>query len=329
MRQNEQMQKEFEEYVVKINRTAKVVKGGRRFSFNALVVAGNKSGSVGFGFGKANEVPSAVDKAYKKAVKSMIRIPIKGTSIPHKIIGKSGASRVLLMPASPGTGIIACAAVRSVIEALGITDILSKSFGSNNPINIVRAVVEGLKQLRSRSEIESLRGVNLMELDEKEAVYEKAVAEALVRQEKVQTYQRQLEEEKMRKMDESKKRKDSKGKGRRPQKGGDRRSFDKPAGEDGKIEIKKRPTLRRRPTGDSSETIDKPADADEVKTDAKPETKLDAIPEVKANATPEIKADSKPEVKTETKPEVIADDKPEVKTDDKPDKKKPDDPKDK
>ena len=179
MRQNEQMQKEFEEYVVKINRTAKVVKGGRRFSFNALVVAGNKSGSVGFGFGKANEVPSAVDKAYKKAVKAMVRIPIKGTSIPHKIVGKSGASRVLLMPASPGTGIIACAAVRAVIEALGISDILTKSFGSNNPINIVRAVVEGLKQLRSRADIESLRGVNLMELDEKEAAYEKAVAEAL------------------------------------------------------------------------------------------------------------------------------------------------------
>lgn len=271
MRPNEQSTKEFEEFVVKINRTAKVVKGGRRFSFNALVVAGNKSGKVGFGFGKANEVPAAVDKAYKKAVKTLVRIPIKGTSIPHKIVGKFGASRVLLMPASPGTGIIACAAVRAVIEAIGISDILTKSFGSNNPINVVRAVMVGLKQLRSRADIEALRGVNLNELDEKEAAYEKAVAEAKLRQDKVEAYQRQLEDERQRKQDEAKKRKE--GKGRRPQRGG--RPGEQSEGSTGKLEIKKRPTLRRRPTGEGE------AEADAENTDEKPvDTPVEAPVEV-------------------------------------------------
>ncbi len=150
-----------EENVVKIYRCATVVKGGRRFSFSALVVVGDRNGHVGIGYGKAVEVPSAVDKGKKIATAAMIPIKrIKGT-IPHRIIGRFGASKVIMVPASPGTGIIAGAGVRAVLELAGVSDVLTKSYGSNSPKNLVRATFEGLKQLLSREQIEELRGVKL------------------------------------------------------------------------------------------------------------------------------------------------------------------------
>ena len=146
--------------VVKIRRCAAVVKGGRRFSFTALVVVGDGKGRVGWGYGKANEVPPAVEKAVKDGTRRMIAIAMEGTSIPHAIQGQFGASKVLLMPAAPGAGVIAGMAVRAVCEAAGIRDILTKSFGSNNPHNLVKAAIEALQQLRSQSEVERLRGVS-------------------------------------------------------------------------------------------------------------------------------------------------------------------------
>lgn len=147
--------------VVKVNRSAKVVKGGRRFSFSALVVVGNRDGIVGIGFGKAKEVPSAVQKAEKAARKNLMRVPREGTTIPHPAVGHHGASRIKLIPAAPGTGIIAGASARAVLEYAGITDILTKSVGSNNPINLVQATIAGLKELRSKETVEQLRGVSL------------------------------------------------------------------------------------------------------------------------------------------------------------------------
>ena len=147
--------------VVKIRRCAAVVKGGRRFSFTALVVVGDGRGKVGWGYGKANEVPPAVEKAIKDGARNMHDIPMSGTSIPHTIQGHYGAARVVLVPASPGTGVIAGAAVRAVCEACGIRDILTKAFGSSNPINLVKAVINALRQLRSQGEVERLRGVSL------------------------------------------------------------------------------------------------------------------------------------------------------------------------
>jgi small subunit ribosomal protein S5 len=138
-----------------------VVKGGRRFSFTALVVVGNKSGQVGWGYGKAVEVPLAVEKAVKNANHNMVQIPLSETTIPHQVVGRFRASRVLLLPARPGTGIIAGECVRSVVESVGITDILTKSFGSNNPINLVKATFDGLGQLQTRDEIARLRGVEV------------------------------------------------------------------------------------------------------------------------------------------------------------------------
>jgi small subunit ribosomal protein S5 len=152
---------ELETTVVKINRCATVVKGGRRFSFSALVVVGNRAGAVGFGFGKANEVPPAVDKAEKDARKHLYRISLRGDTIPHKVVGRFGASKVLLLPASAGTGVIAGAAVRGVVDLVGIKNILTKSFGSNNPVNLVKATLQGLLQLRTLEETEALRGVPL------------------------------------------------------------------------------------------------------------------------------------------------------------------------
>lgn len=150
-----------EDTVVKINRCATVVKGGRNFSFSALVIVGNQNGVVGWGFGKAREVPPSVEKGVKDARKRLVRIPLVGTSIPHQVIGVFGASRVLLKPARPGTGVIAGAAVRAVCEKAGIQDILTKSYGSNNPVNLVKATFDGLATLRSKKQTEALRGVTL------------------------------------------------------------------------------------------------------------------------------------------------------------------------
>lgn len=151
----------FEESVIKVNRCAKVVKGGRRFSFSALVVIGNRSGIVGVGFGKAKEVPSAVTKAVKVARKDLKRIPLVGTTIPHPVIGRYGSARVKLIPAAPGTGISAGASARAVLEFAGVTDILTKSLGSPNPINLVKATLNGLMQLRSPEAVEQQRGVSI------------------------------------------------------------------------------------------------------------------------------------------------------------------------
>ncbi len=150
------------ERVVKIKRCAAVVKGGRRFSFAAMVVVGNGQGKIGWGYGKANEVPPAVEKAVKAATRNQIEIALNGTTIPHTIKGEFGAGRVILIPARPGTGVIAGAAVRAVCEAAGINDILTKSFGSNNPVTLVKATVAALEELRSQGDVERLRGVSLV-----------------------------------------------------------------------------------------------------------------------------------------------------------------------
>jgi small subunit ribosomal protein S5 len=152
---------ELKEERVKVNRSAKVVKGGRRFSFSALTVVGNQDGIVGFGFGKAQEIPAAMQKAFKDGRRQLIRVPRVGTTIPHEIEGIYCSSKVRLIPAAPGTGIIAGGTVRAVLELAGIHDVLTKSYGSTNPTNLVKATIVALGALRTKEEIAELRGVEL------------------------------------------------------------------------------------------------------------------------------------------------------------------------
>jgi small subunit ribosomal protein S5 len=154
----------YEEKVVAINRVAKVVRGGRRFSFTALVVVGDLEGTVGVGYGKATEVPAAIQKGVEEAKKSFFEVPMIQKTIVHGVIGHSGAGRVLLKPAAPGTGVIAGGAVRAVLECAGISDVLAKSMGTSNPINVVHATVDALQSLRRPEEVARLRDVELEEI---------------------------------------------------------------------------------------------------------------------------------------------------------------------
>ena len=152
---------DLQERVIEINRVAKVVKGGRRFSFTALVAVGDESSVVGIGYGKAREVPLAIQKAVENARKTLIKVPMYGQTLPHRIIGRYGSGHVVLRPASPGTGVIAGGGVRAVLELAGIRDVLSKSIGTQNPINLVKATMDGLVQLRRPEEVAKLRGLSV------------------------------------------------------------------------------------------------------------------------------------------------------------------------
>ncbi len=158
---NESTQEGISDTVVKIRRCAAVVKGGRRFSFTALVVVGDGQGRVAWGYGKANEVPPSVEKAVQDGQRKLITVQLDGSTIPHEVVGTFGAARVVLIPAGAGTGVIAGASVRAVCEKCGIHDILTKSYGSTNPTNLVKATINALEQLRSKAEVEIYRGVTL------------------------------------------------------------------------------------------------------------------------------------------------------------------------
>jgi small subunit ribosomal protein S5 len=157
-------QLELEDRVVSINRVTKVVKGGRRLRFAAIVIVGDKNGHVGFGTGKAQEVPEAIRKAVEDAKKNLISVPMVGSTIPHEVIGNFGAGRILLKPAEEGSGIAAGGAVRAVIELSGVGDVTSKSLGRNTPINVIRATIAGLKQLKTAESVSEMRGISAQEL---------------------------------------------------------------------------------------------------------------------------------------------------------------------